>query len=386
VTKILALVLGLAQLRSCANSFCGALDVQRFAPRTVRLHATAAQRVIDVAAMEGGVLLIVAGADDNPEDRERTVQRWSDRRGAELLFDAHFRDVIGEGVAATAGGQWWYTAAGNYENRWGAMFVVSNGSPRFVALPIFGGNHWLPLKGEVPGGLYLYQDHDATRAMEAAPDGIRRSWTIPGAGAAMRGWWAAERLPDGAIALASLEGAPQRLPSKVHLRVLRDDSYDEFLLESGSEANRVGIAADRSRGTVMVVVERPQGAIDAFLVDLRSGSSSRLRLSEADEKARFPAISATASGFVVAWTNLASRPAAIRARAIENGAPGLVAVTVGAIAVPPDREPVLRVVADDAEDVFAWEGSMQRRLPSHLAGFGLMTELRERLCSFTQRP
>jgi hypothetical protein len=352
----------------------------------------APQRVVDVAAVGPGALVVVSAADYNPVDHERTVERWSERRGAEPLFMIRLRDVIGEGVAAAGDGRWWYTVAGNYENRWGALFVSSAGAatvaPRLVSLPIGSEHRWLALKGEVPAGLHLFRDGEETRVTEVTAEGVRRTWMIQGARLAARRWWAAERLADGSIALASLEALPERLPSKVILRILRggrdEPAYDEFILQNGGEAVSIAAAVQRS-GVLMVVVERPQGAIDAFIVEPRSGKSSRLVLSSSEEKARYPAIVATEAGFAVAWADLAARPAVIRARSVENGSAGLVAATIGPVVVTPDSEPSFRIAFENQEDVFVWEradGPAQRRLPAELAAFELVTELKERLCSF----
>jgi hypothetical protein len=204
----------------------------------------------------------------------------------------------------------------------------------------------------------------------------------------LRGWWAAERLADGSIALASLEGLPERLPSKVILRVLRshgaEPAYDEFVLQNGGESVRIVSAVQRS-GVVAVVVERSLGAIEAFLVDPQTGKSSRLSLSTSEEKARFPAVAATATGFVVAWADVAARPAVLRARAIERNSAAMLSSTIGPLAVTPDREPSLGIASEDEEDMFVWErgdGPAQRRLPAELAGFELLSDLKERLCSF----
>jgi len=397
--KIVAVALGLAQLRGCANSFCAALAMERYAARTMSLAPTTPQRVVDAAAAGAGALLLVSAAEDSPVDHERAVQRWSER-GAEPLLTIRLRDVIGEGVAASGGGGWWYTVAGNYKNQWGALFITSSGgapaAPQFVPLTIGSEHRWLALKGDVPAGLHLFRDGEETRVTEVTAEGVRRSWSIPGARPSTRRWWAANRLADGSIALASLETLPaftDRSPSKVMIRILRGDrdetSYDEFVLENGGEAARVVSAVGRSGG-VAVVVERLRGAIEAFLVDPRSGKSSRLLLSHAEEKARFPAVAATPAGFAVAWIDLAARPPSIRARSVERGSAGLVAVNVGYAVATPDREPLTCVLSDGEEDVFLWERSdapARRRLPAELAGFELVSALKAWLCAVgSERP
>ena len=50
-----------------------------------------------------------------------------------------------------------------------------------------------------------------------------------------------------------------------------------------------------------------------------------------------------------------------------------------------DRDPMLGIASDDADDVFVWEGGdspAERRLPAELVGFELVKKLKEALCRF----
>ena len=69
--KVLAIALGLAQLRSCANSFCAAVSLERYAAHTMPLAATAPQRIVDVAALGRGALLVLSAAENSPVDQDR---------------------------------------------------------------------------------------------------------------------------------------------------------------------------------------------------------------------------------------------------------------------------------------------------------------------------
>jgi hypothetical protein len=385
--KALAVALGLAQITSCANSVCRLLETGRFTEREIALGRTALDHVVDFAALQPDAMLVVTGAEYGPDHRERVIQRWDPRRGSQSLFRIRLRDVIGEGIALSAEPQWWYTVAGDYANRWGAVFVTGSAetvtAPVFVPLPVRGLNRWLPLKGATPSGLYVFEDGAATRAMEVTPAGTGQTWTFAHY-AVVPGWWSAQRLPDGSIALASLDAVPGSSPARVVLRILRQGGdADETLLQRGTQESRISTAA--GAGTLAVVVETSDNGIDAFIVDVGTPVRfHRLPLTNSDEKGRFPVAERNGDGFVVAWIDVAGKSKFISARSLKQTSAGLGSATIGPIAYASERRPFLGIAPEDKEIRFLWERGgafVQRRVPSELAGFELFSELRDKVCA-----
>ena len=365
-----------AQLKSCATNFCPALDMSERATHTIRVSGP---NVFDFAPLSDGDLLVLSGASSLPPRYERVIERWSERSGSQRLISLEWDDITGEGIVAVDDRNWWYTAGGVYRNRNSGMFITfvdgRADAPKFVSLPVPGENVWLPLRGAKPQGLYVFLDHGTPGAMRVTPDGIAVRWRFAEARMNGIGWWSAQLLPNGSIALVSLERG------RLVLRLLHGAAYEEIYNQVADDAG-LSTAVDAD-GTLAIVTRTRAEAVEVILVDPADPAHARhISLTEPDERGSYPTVARSSSGFIVIWIS-GSDHAWVRARSLTHTSAALWAATVGPIHVPPDTRPFMGAVYDGRDLLFLWDrGAIAiRRLPTALASFELVSELNAKLCS-----
>ncbi|HYR28556.1 MAG TPA: hypothetical protein VEU30_08825, partial [Thermoanaerobaculia bacterium] len=205
------------------------------------------------------------------------------------------------------------------------------------------------------------------RALEITRGGIVRRWPLPPINRWGYNLWAAERLPDGAIALFAVDR-----DNRLVLSVLDGgDSVETVLLDDGDAAYVTTALAPN--GMVAAVIRRRSG-LHAALFDPRNPAAIQWHeLTEKDESGAFPAIVAHEGKVIVGWTS-SNR---IRARAFTAGRLVGPATTIAPLLRRGERMPSLAILADGEELVFIWgeDEVTTRRVPAELAGFALLENL-----------
>jgi len=361
---------------------CSGLLSHAFPPTSIPVAVPALHDAIEVG---DGDLIVVS--DNIGRAGERRITRT---RGAaeELLatIPAGSGYTPGEALFRTGPDQWWFSAASGDVWKPNVVFVTGGADG---AKQISVGLHrlslvWLPLRGETPAGVMLSRGEDRSTFTidEVSPSGIRVLGTWPGhlpGTAPMPGQWSAERLPDGRIAILSIEqsvGAPWRF-------VLRLFDGNGGLTESPLPC------ADQFREALATVVDR-NGRIAAVawsstreivstLIDVEAPLSARCStLSSPGEIAAFtprgsPVIDVAGNERIAAWIR---NDGTVRACQITRGS---TAVDVGENAST--TASLAHLISDNGDETvsFLWNtdrGIVTRRLPRALQGWALLDGIR----------
>lgn len=375
----------LARLASCGGELALVPVEQVHEPVIL---ARSAGEIRDVVMLGDGDYVAAAGGSKQWETRVLT-------RGGETLFSVPEEAphvCAGEALLPRASGGWWYSRCGGAADGVAVRFASSRApsqitvtsvplAPRAVA-------GWLPLKGDDPAGVLLATDGTGSFDVHAhlvTPGSVTRLPSF-----APRGWlglepalWRALRLPDGRIAIVSLELDDRDLNATVMLRIVsKSGEITETQLPFARDAEYAYLAAAVSQsGVVGISVVRMDGAVlsSSFDPDQPHDAAPR-RLSSA-EGARLPApgviVEAVGERFVVTWVGAADRALWLCEFA---GAVSFPAVRIGEGA---DRfNPLLTAGhRGDAIDV-VWAGSTGltwRRLPQTPTGYVVAADLWTRL-------
>ncbi|HEX2832292.1 MAG TPA: hypothetical protein VHW00_04715 [Thermoanaerobaculia bacterium] len=371
VTLRVLIVWSLAQLASCAGTFCNALERPLFPARMTNLGRTADVDVmVGFELLEADEWLLVGTA-----EKSRVLLRFSENDGLRPLANIRAQSV-GEG-SGVDGDAWWYAIAGGLGNQWGAMFLQEQEpQSRIVPLPFAGTSRFVAVRGGSARGLYLYVDpHDgATRAIEVTPDGIQHRWDLAGRDLLTTAeFLMAVRREDESIAL--LVGEAERVTLKV---LAANAAPGEFVL---SEEPGFRYAAAANRREELLLVSESANRLRAIHVDLaKPDRIETIWLTGEQERSRFPTVAETDDGFVVAWIGGETQ---LRARTIAHGRLALLPMNVGPITRRGERRPFVAVRPSGDSLVFVWERGddiVARTLPASSSGVALLTSVEARLC------
>jgi len=366
LVRLLVLVLGLSHLRGCAVPLCDAVGGY---PVTTVSTRTGDQRFSSAILTAGGELVIETGMSYLPPQYLTTVVRMDERYGPEEVGKFELVDEFGSGLVR-AGDDWWFSLGGKRADRTAGIYFVTP-EASFVEIPEVFDAVWLPLDGAEPRGLLVGMGKGGGRALEITRGGVVRRWPLPPINLWGYNLWAAERLPDGAIALFAVDR-----DHRVVLRVLDGGaSAEETVLIDDGDAAHVTTAL-APEGMVAVVVRRRAGLF-AALFDPRNPAAIRWhQLTEKDESGAFPAVVVHEGKAIVGW----STSDRIRARAFTSERLAGPAATIGPLLRRGERRPSLAVLPDGEELLFLWgeDEVTTRRVPAELAGFALLESLCDR--------
>ncbi|HEX9460909.1 MAG TPA: hypothetical protein VGA84_17290 [Thermoanaerobaculia bacterium] len=347
-------------------------------------------------AIEAGDGDLIVLSDNIEHAGERKITRV---RGAaeELLATIPAgRYTPGEALFRTGQDQWWFSAASGDASKSNVAFVTggADGVKRIDVdlhrLPLL----WLPLRGETPAGVMLSLGSDRSTFMidEVSPSGIHVLGTYPGhlpGNAPSPRQWSAERMPDGRIAMLSIEESVGS-PSRLMLRVFDGHGgLTESPLPGDAQfRDALATAIDRN-GRVVAVALSPAKQVVTTLIDVNDVNDARCNvLSAAGERAAFasrgsPAIDVTGNERIAAWIR-------------DNGTVRACQITKGSTAVDVGENAdttasLAHLIGDGGEETvtFLWNsdrGIVTRRLPRALQGWALLDDIRRFYADLWRRP
>lgn len=366
---IVALLLSLLPLRSCVSDGCAwleagiaALDAEvlPFPPADPRW------RFRDAAVLAGDSVIAVLEDPALPNTNRRKLQSNADPIGeASLKFQ-----VGGEGLVMVDADRWWYATAGQTDDGvYGAQLFEGGSqgevSSRFVPLPFDGPSLWVTLPGAVPAGLHLSFRADEFQALEVDSRGVRRSWRglpAPMHVALSARRRAAARLPDGRIAMISLERGGQGW-RRVLLHVLGDEGrISERVLADRHEFSGVAMAAHPDGKVAVAVSLRfsndETAGIQATIIDVDDFAEPSWRTLSKSQRVTAPKVVSTSRGFIAAWSEAGgSEPMRLRAVELDPKRSRAAIVDIGVVA----GSDLWSVHASSGEPVFLWlDGDPQK--------------------------
>jgi hypothetical protein len=247
-----------------------------FPPGAIQITIPSLHDVLD--AGDGSVIVLSSSAQTIGEHRITRIRGGAEEQLA-ALPSGHYTE--GEALFLTGTGRWWYSLPYGGGSNSSVYLVTSEGAgvtqKKFDLreIPIL----WLPLRGEKPGGVMLSLGADRSTFYfdEVSDAGTRPLGSypghLPGTAPSSRDW-SAERLPDGRVAVLSIErstGGPWRFM----LRVLDGnggiaeaslpcaDQFREALSTAMDRAGRIAAVALSPRGEVVstsISVDEPRSA------------------------------------------------------------------------------------------------------------------------------
>lgn len=370
----------LAQFATCAAPYCGLVDDTRFVAKTASVFLAASEYVSDAAPIDDRRLSVVVARDEAPSDFRRTIVVDSDgqtRSVAEFRFGA----IVGDGLDC-GDGACRYTAAGVFDGDWCVVFVDLQhaGSVRRVLVPR-GRAVWLPVGRAAGGGVYVVEQAEQTSVFDVTPEGVQRRWDLGSLYAVAPGWWSAAALPDGSIAITSLDRLNVADKGTLTFRVLRGSSGSESVDEvfkSDASDTKVN-STSGSNGVVCIALNNVGGALTVIVVDPDLRSRKVLRLAEPVQSDRAPRVIETDVGFVVAWVDVGTGE--VRARSIVRGATGLMPALVGSAT----KNTAIAGMSRSGDELVTaiWQDGARvrlRRLPSDVSAFELFERAFNVLC------
>lgn len=392
----LLIAMVLAQLSSCAGTICKLWPDDTFAPTTVRMTAN----VATVAPLPGGGLVVASSSPRGPNAIDMTYPGQDGLEREAALPPLQDIDTAWSVFRRESG--WWFS-------RWGAdaegravFFVVDGAVRRRAVEPEHFPLGWLPLRGEEPRGLLLSvaKEQPALRFDEVTLGGVKHVAAFPWwQGYAnheilLASRWTAESLGEGRFAVIAVDGPEGALA--LTLRVIDNGTVTEHALPCIASFDHP-IASARGPGDTIAVVGRSaKGEILAALVDVRTPEAARCRvISGVDEVATRPlylygppAVIWSSDRFIAAWVRNGGT-----VRACELGTLRAQPIVVNVGENANGEDPLRQLLHPDGDNVaFTWRDrsgdAVVRRMPTQLAGYGLMRELRDRVCRLghEQRP
>jgi hypothetical protein len=302
----------------------------------------------------------------------------------------------GEALVRTGQDQWWFSAASGDVSKPNVVFVTggTDGVKQMVIdlhrLSLL----WIPLRGETPAGVMLSRGSDRSTFIidKVSPSGVQALGSYPGhlpGNAPSPRQWSAERLPDGRIAILSIEQSVGG-PSRLMLRV--SDGHGGFTESPLPCADQfresLATTVDRN-GMIAAVALSPARQVVTTLIDVNDANDVRCNvLSAAGETAALaprgsPAIDVTGNERIAAWIRDDGN---VRACQITKGS---TVVDVGERA--DTTAPLAHLIGDDGEETvtFLWSGDrgiVTRRLPRALQGWALLDDIRRFYADLGRRP
>jgi hypothetical protein len=363
-----------------------------FPPGAIPITIPALHDVLD--AGDGGVIVLSSSPQTIGERRIVRIRGGAEEQLA-ALPSGHYTD--GEALFLTGTGRWWYSRPYGGGSNSSIYFVTSEAAGVMQRkfdlrdVPLL----WLPLRGEKPGGvmLSLGPDRSTFYLDEVSDSGTRPLGSypghLPGTAPSSRDW-SAERLPDGRVAVLSIEQSTGG-PSRFMLRVLDGNGgIAEAGLPCADQFREALITAMDRAGRIAAVALSPKGELVSTTISVDEPQSTRCRVlsmpgeTVANPNLVSPSVIAAGDELIAAWIR---SDGTVRACQIGNQAAPINVVDVGRNAETQDTLAHL-VSADGGETVtFTWKtdrGIVMRRMPAALDGYALVTEI-ERLCSSLMR-
>ena len=367
ILRLVLLALGLSHLRGCYAPLCDA--ARGFGEIETVVTRAGMQAMTDAIRDAEGNLVVSTGIAFTPPEYHQTVIEVNRFVGPRDVAKFQLDHYFGEGLSG-ADGKWWYSLAGTRkgDSTSGVFFVTPE--PRFVAVSRFSQGEWLPFDEAEPRGMLVEMSGERTRALEVTPGGVRRQWTLPVVNSFSIGWWAAERLTDGSIALLQYD----RNTYNVILRILGQDVKELVLRD---QLPHVWLASAVSPGgKLAVVIDRREGDIDAAIIDPAVTSAIEWKkVTTKAEPGRYPEAAFDGERLIVAWVG----DHQLKARTITDGR-----LTPVATLAPLRRRggglPAITILPEGEEILFVWQADevMKRRVPADFSGLNLL----EALCSY----
>lgn len=276
-------------------------------------------------------------------------------------------DIAGEALALTDDG-WWYATGATVDGMFGTRFLVGSASGEvrssFVPQSATPMHIVLPLASSEPRILDLSFWDGPVRASDTGVGGIERSWRLPTPMSPRLSAHAhaAEILPDGRIALVSLDSSRDAGATLI-LHVLgNDDEVMTTILRNSAAAAEVVAAVD-SAGRLAVVLSVGNRldtlVVEGAIVDPDAGGDPRwipLSLPGSFNQD----VVATTEGFVVSWLRRSDRGLVVEGRELEARRPGLVTVEIGTASGSDGRDSFGSLQAAGDQVTFLWQNSSGR--------------------------
>jgi hypothetical protein len=370
---------------------CSGLLSHAFPPISLPLTVRSMRDAIEVG---DGDLIVLSDSIEHAGERRITRIRGA---AEELLATIPAGQYTpGEALVRTGQDQWWFSAASGNAPNPNVVFVTGGADGvnqidiELHRLPLL----WIPLRGETPAGVMLSLGGDRSTFMvdEVSPSGIHVLGTYPGhlpGSAPSPRQWSAERLPDGRIAILSIEqsaGGPWRF-------VLRLFDGNGGLIESplpcaGQFRDALATAVDRT-GKIAAAAVSPAREVVSTLIDTNDPHSARCSVLSAtgETVASAPrgtlAIIADGDERIAAWIR---DDGTVRACQVARAS---TAIDVGKNADVTNSLAHL-ISADESETVtFQWNtdrGIVMRRMPRALQGWALLDDIRRFYSGLMQQP
>ena len=320
------------------------------------------------------------------------------RGGAEevLATIPRGRYVPGEALVRTGQDQWWFSATSGSASKETVAFVTADATGvRQTSIDVRPLSLlWVPIRGEKPGGIMLSfgaDDRSKFLVDEITESGMRSLGSYPShlpGTAPLPSFWSAERLPDGRIAMLSIERTIDS-PWRFMLRLFDGNGgVAESPLPCADQFRESLTTQIDRNGKIAAVALTPKREVATTLIDVSAPQNTRCRvISPAGEstvltgRGGTPAILVAGDDRIAAWIR---DDGTLRACQIAKE-PSIVDVADHVDTMLP----LAHLVSADGSEMltFTWNsdrGILVRRLPRALPGFALLTDIQRFYASLKQ--
>ena len=370
--RLVLLLLGLTHLRGCFTPLCDA--VRGFSETSTVVTRTGTELLVSAVRGAEGNLAVATSMGFMPPEYHYTVVEMSESGGPNEIARFKLTSDFG-GALSGENGKWWFSLAGRETEDHAALVAFVTPELRKVRVAVGGGGgEWLPFDGAEPRGLLVSFGAASHRAIEVTPGGARREWPLPVVNSFSTGWWAAERLAGGSIALVQYDHSA----ASVILRILGSDVKELVLRDQLGGSARVATAISAEGDQLGVVIELKDGTIEAAVIGpVVPATIDWKKVTAKDDPGRYPAAAFHEGKLVVAW--FASQTDQLRARTLTGGHLGP-AATIAPLHRRGNTLPAISILPEGEEILFVWQADeiTTRRVPAEFAGLNLI----EALCSY----
>jgi hypothetical protein len=347
---------------------------------------------IDVAPLDEGFVVLAPAIPDGAW----TIARVSETKEESAVTTSDLREASDEAIVAGHEGRWWFSRLAVVSGAPHVDVIASRGAEvtrQRVPLPHATPILWLPLRGDEPAGIVLSRVDDRTLYVaEVTSSGVvsRGSFDWPSSQAVLipsRRLWSAERLPDGRIAVVSIETVPNSEQRILMLRIVGGETIVETALERAEPVHDLMAIAIDAKGRLAIVGLTQKGEVAAAIVDVVHPETTRCRVisavGEIAARRGMTSVIAGERGFIAGWIRDDGTVRATEIRELRS-TPAVVNVGDGA-----DIErPLPRLMQiEDEQIVFVWRDRtgevLARRVPQALNGYAFLVDLLHRLCSLS---
>jgi len=337
--------------------------------------------VVQVAKVGDDIYVLTHPALDRQIDRVSTAGTETVvRLGLSNPAGSHYPWLRESDGFVVAGNTWWYGALAESDSAAATTFIRSNGSRTTHVDPLKEASGWrlIVLPGENPRALEFSSTDELTLVRELEWTGALRSWRLPPA-YRLWGYMAAERLPDGRIALFS-----NREGFRMYL-LTGDGAVDSILLRP-SHFRQFGTAMDDAGHIAIVAADDDARTVEGAIIDVSRPKEAQWRVLRRSARVtgngREVQVVRITNGFVAAWINEGQERRIEATEFDERGDRGVV-VNVGR-ASPRERSAFFDLQSTRDELTFWWDDGehlFRRQLPASLTGYALVEALEGCFCA-----